>query len=151
VGLPVLRKDFMIDAWQIYESRVMGADCILLIASCLDDAQMKDMEQLAYSLDMAVLVEVHDEAELERALKLKTPLIGINNRNLSTFEVSLETTLTLQAKVPAERILVTESGITTKADVERMRAAGVQSFLVGEAFMRAEDPGYALTGLFGQM
>ena len=151
VGLPVLRKDFMIDAWQIYESRVMGADCILLIASCLDDAQMKDMEQLAHSLDMAVLVEVHDEAELERALKLKTPLIGINNRNLSTFEVSLETTLTLQAKVPAERILVTESGITTKADVERMRAAGVQSFLVGEAFMRAEDPGYALTGLFGQM
>jgi indole-3-glycerol phosphate synthase len=151
VGLPVLRKDFMLDAWQIYESRVMGADCILLIASCLDDAQMKDMEQLAHSLDMAVLVEVHDEAELERALKLKTPLIGINNRNLSTFEVSLETTLTLQAKVPAERILVTESGITSKADVERMRAAGVQSFLVGEAFMRAEDPGYALTGLFGQM
>jgi indole-3-glycerol phosphate synthase len=141
----------MLNAWQIYESRVMGADCILLIASCLDDAQMKDMEQLAHSLDMAVLVEVHDEAELERALKLKTPLIGINNRNLSTFEVSLETTLTLQAKVPAERILVTESGITSKADVERMRAAGVQSFLVGEAFMRAEDPGYALTGLFGQM
>ena len=147
-SLPVLRKDFMIDPYQIYESRVMGADCILLIAACLDDAQMKAMEALAFSLDMAVLVEVHDEAELERALKLKTPLIGINNRNLKTFEVSLDTTLRMISKVPADRILVTESGIATPADVQRLRAAGVNAFLIGEAFMRAEDPGVALAQLF---
>jgi indole-3-glycerol phosphate synthase len=145
--LPVLRKDFMIDAYQIYESRVMGADCILLIAACLDDAQMKALEALALSLDMAVLVEVHDEAELERSLRLKTPLVGINNRNLNTFGVSLDTTLL--GKAPADRLLVTESGIATPADVRRLRDAGVNAFLVGEAFMRAEDPGEALAHLFG--
>ena len=147
--LPVLRKDFMVDPYQIYESRAMGADCILLIAACLDDAQMKDLEAIARSLDMAVLVEVHDGAELERALKLKTELVGINNRNLKTFEVSLDTTLALKAKVPAERILVTESGILTRDDVLRMGAAGVNAFLVGEAFMRAPEPGEALAALFG--
>lgn len=148
-SLPVLRKDFIVDAYQVYESRVMGADCILLIAACLDDAQMKALEALAMSLDMAVLVEVHDEAELERALKLRTPLVGINNRNLNTFEVSLDTTLGLLGKVPADRLLVTESGISTPADVQRMRDAKVNAFLVGEAFMRAEDPGVALAQLFG--
>ncbi|MFN3570706.1 MAG: indole-3-glycerol phosphate synthase TrpC [Polaromonas sp.] len=146
--LPVLRKDFIVDPYQVYESRVMGADCILLIAACLDDAQMKSLEALALSLDMAVLVEVHDRAELERALQLKTPLLGINNRNLQTFEVSLDTTLTLLKDVPADRLLVTESGITTPADVARLREAGVNAFLVGEAFMRAEDPGVALAALF---
>ena len=148
-SLPVLRKDFIVDAYQVYESRVMGADCILLIAACLDDAQMKAFEALARSLDMAVLVEVHDEAERARALQLKTPLIGINNRNLKTFEVSLDTTLGLIAKVPTDRLLITESGITTPADVQRMRAAKVNAFLVGEAFMRADDPGIALAELFG--
>ncbi len=149
-SLPVLRKDFMVDPYQVYEARVMGADCILLIAACLDDAQMRTMEALAMSLDMAVLVEVHDEAELARALQLKTPLIGINNRNLKTFEVSLDTTLGMLAKVPADRLLITESGIATPADVKRLRDAGVNAFLVGEAFMRAEDPGLALAGLFGK-
>ncbi|MDP2452096.1 indole-3-glycerol phosphate synthase TrpC [Polaromonas sp.] len=147
-SLPVLRKDFIIDPYQVYESRVMGADCILLIAACLDDAQMKALEALAFSLDMAVLVEVHDRAELERALQLKTPLLGINNRNLQTFEVSLDTTLGLVKDVPTDRLLVTESGITTAADVARLREAKVNAFLVGEAFMRAEDPGVALAGLF---
>jgi len=146
--LPVLRKDFMVDPYQIYESRAMGADCILLIAACLDDAQMKDLEAIARSLDMAVLVEVHDGAELERALKLKTPLVGINNRNLKTFEVTLDTTLALRPSVPSDRILVTESGIQTRDDVLRMGAAGVNAFLVGEAFMRAPDPGEALAALF---
>ncbi len=148
-ALPVLRKDFMVDPYQVYESRVMGADCILLIAACLDDAQMADMEALALSLDMAVLVEVHDGAELDRALHLKTPLIGINNRNLKTFEVDLNITLSLMARVPEGRLLVTESGITTSTDVQRLRAAGVQAFLVGEVFMRAEEPGVALSELFG--
>ena len=146
--LPVLRKDFMVDPYQIYESRSMGADCILLIAACLDDAQMKDMEAIARGLDMAVLVEVHDGAELERALQLKTPLVGINNRNLKTFEVTLDTTLALRASVPSDRILVTESGILSRDDVLRMGAAGVNAFLVGEAFMRAPDPGEALAALF---
>ena len=146
--LPVLRKDFIVDPYQVYESRVMGADCILLIAACLDDAEMKSLEALALSLDMAVLVEVHDRTELERALKLKTPLLGINNRNLQTFEVSLDTTLGLLKDVPADRLLVTESGVTTPADVARLREAGVNAFLVGEAFMRAEDPGVALAALF---
>ena len=146
--LPVLRKDFMVDAYQVYEARAMGADCILLIAACLDDAQMKSLEALAMSLDMAVLVEVHDRAELERALRRKTPLLGINNRNLKTFEVSLDATLGMLKDVPADRLLVTESGITTAADVQRMRTAGVQAFLVGEAFMRADDPGQALAQLF---
>jgi indole-3-glycerol phosphate synthase len=147
--LPVLRKDFMVDAYQIYESRCMGADAVLLIAACLDDAQMKDMEAIALGLDMAVLVEVHDQAELERALKLKTPLVGVNNRNLKTFEVSLDTTLALRSQVPADRILVTESGIHTRDDVLRMGASGVNAFLVGEAFMRAQEPGEALEALFG--
>ncbi len=146
--LPVLRKDFMVDPWQIYESRAMGADAILLIVACLDDAQMAEMEAIALGLDMAVLVEVHDRAELDRALRLKTPLIGVNNRNLRTFEVSIQTTLDLRAEVPVDRLLVTESGILTRADVQTMRAAGVNAFLVGEAFMRAPDPGMALAELF---
>ena len=146
--LPVLRKDFMVDAYQVYEARVMGADAVLLIAACLDDAQMAELEAVAHSLDMAVLVEVHDNAELARALKLKTPLIGINNRNLRTFEVRLETTLELMQEVPADRILVTESGILSREDVLRMRQAQVHAFLVGEAFMRAPDPGQALADLF---
>ncbi len=146
--LPVLRKDFMVDPYQIYESRAMGADCILLIAACLDDAQMRDLEAIALGLDMAVLVEVHDGAELDRALKLKTPLVGINNRNLRTFEVTLDTTLALRERVPADRLLVTESGILGRDDVQRMRAAGIHAFLVGEAFMRAPDPGLALAELF---
>ncbi|MBV5294824.1 MAG: indole-3-glycerol phosphate synthase TrpC [Curvibacter lanceolatus] len=147
-ALPVLRKDFMIDPYQVYEARVMGADCILLIAAILDDAQMADLEAIARSLDMAVLVEVHDRPELERALRLKTPLVGINNRNLRTFEVSLDTTLGMLADVPADRLLVTESGILGSADVQRMREAHVHAFLVGEAFMRANDPGEALAHLF---
>jgi indole-3-glycerol phosphate synthase len=146
--LPALRKDFMVDAYQVYESRVIGADCVLLIAACLDDAQMADLEAIARSLDMAVLVEVHDREELDRALKLKTPLVGINNRNLRTFEVSLETTLDLVHAVPADRLLVTESGIVSPEDVKRMRDAQVHAFLVGEAFMRAADPGIALSTLF---
>ena len=139
----------MIDAYQIYESRAMGADAVLLIAACLDDAQMRDLEGIAQGLDMAVLVEVHDQTELERALRLKTPLIGINNRNLKTFEVSLDTTLGLHSQVPSDRIVVTESGILTRDDVLRMGAAGVNAFLVGEAFMRAPEPGEALAALFG--
>lgn len=146
--LPVLRKDFLIDPYQVYESRAMGADCVLLIAACLEDAQMAEMEAVARSLDMAVLVEVHDAAELERALRLKTALLGINNRNLRTFEVSLQTTLELQKQVPADKLLVTESGILTPADVKLLRGAGVNAFLVGEAFMRAEEPGLALAKLF---
>jgi indole-3-glycerol phosphate synthase len=146
--LPVLRKDFLIDAYQVYEARAMGADAILLIAACLDDAQMAEMEAVARSLDMAVLVEVHDRAELERALRLKTRLVGINNRNLKTFEVSLQTTLDMLPDVPADRLLVTESGIQTPEDVRRMREAKVNAFLVGEAFMRATEPGEALAKLF---
>jgi indole-3-glycerol phosphate synthase len=147
-ALPVLRKDFMVDPYQVYEARAMGADCILLIAACLDDARMADLEAQALALGMAVLVEVHDSQELDRALRLKTPLIGINNRNLRTFEVTLDTTLSLLPRVPADRLLVTESGILGAADVARMRGAGVHAFLVGEAFMRAADPGTALAQLF---
>ena len=146
--LPVLRKDFMVDAYQVYEARAMGADCILLIAACLDDAQMADLEAVARALGMAVLVEVHDAQELQRALKLKTALLGINNRNLRTFEVSLDTTLAMLPDVPADKLLITESGILARADVQRMRAAHVHAFLVGEAFMRAADPGAALAELF---
>jgi indole-3-glycerol phosphate synthase len=144
----VLRKDFMVDAYQVYEARAMGADCILLIAACLDDAQMADLEACAQELGMAVLVEVHDGAELDRALKLRTPLVGINNRNLRTFEVTLDTTLGLLPRIPADRLLVTESGILSAADVQRMRAAHVHAFLIGEAFMRQPDPGQALATLF---
>ena len=146
--LPVLRKDFMVDAYQLFEARAMGADAILLIAACLDDAQMTDLEAQAHALGMAVLVEVHDGPELTRALLLKTPLVGINNRNLRTFEVTLNTTLDLLASVPAERLLVTESGILGRGDVQRMRDANVHAFLVGEVFMRAPDPGAALAALF---
>ena len=146
--LPVLRKDFMVDAYQIYQSRAMGADAVLLIAACLDDAQLQDFEAIARSLDMAVLVEVHDRAELERALRLKTELVGINNRNLRTFEVSLQTTLDMLQDVPKDRLLVTESGILAPADVQTLRDAGVHAFLVCEAFMRADDPGTALSQLF---
>jgi len=145
--LPVLRKDFLIDPYQVYESRVMGADAILLIAACLDDAQMRDMEAIARDLFMAVLVEVHDAAELERALRLKTSLVGINNRNLRTFEVSLDTTIALKASVPQDKMVITESGIAERADVERMNAAGIHGFLIGEAFMRAPDPGAAMASL----
>jgi indole-3-glycerol phosphate synthase len=147
-SLPVLRKDFMIDEYQVVEARALGADCILLIVACLDDALMADLEAAARALGLAVLVEVHDGAELDRALRLKTPLLGINNRNLRSFEVTLETTLDLLPRVPADRLLVTESGILARADVQRMRAAGVDAFLVGEAFMRAPDPGAALAELF---
>ena len=145
---PILRKDFIIDEYQIIEAKSIGADCILLIAACLDDAQMAEMEAVARSLDMAVLVEVHDRAELDRALKLKTKLVGINNRNLKTFEVSLQTTLDMLPAVPADRLLVTESGILSVDDVKRMREAHVNAFLVGEAFMRANEPGEALAKLF---
>jgi indole-3-glycerol phosphate synthase len=146
--LPVLRKDFIVDPYQIYESRAMGADCILLIAACLDDSQLRDFEDQAVALQMAILIEVHDAHELDRALELKTPLIGINNRNLRTFGVTLETTLNLLPKVPHDRLLISESGIHAANDVARLRSAGVNGFLVGEAFMRAEDPGLALAELF---
>ena len=147
-ALPVLRKDFIVDEYQVFEARVMGADCILLIVACLDDARMADLEACARALGLAVLVDVHDGVELDRALRLRTPLVGINNRNLRTFEVSLDTTISLRSRVPAERLLVTESGVLVRADVQRLRDAGVQAFLVGEAFMRADDPGVALASLF---
>jgi len=148
-ALPVLRKDFMIDSYQLFEARAMGADCILLIAALLDDAALADFEATATALGMGVLVEVHDAAELDRALRLRTPLVGINNRNLRTFEVSLEITLAMRARVPAERLVVSESGIHAPADIARLRAAGIHAFLVGEAFMRAPDPGAALASLLG--
>lgn len=148
-GLPVLRKDFMISEYQIYQARAMGADAILLIAAALTLSQMQALEKLAQQLGMAVLVEVHDGKELDAALKLTTPLIGINNRNLRTFEVTLQTTLDLLARIPAERIVVTESGIFTAADVALMRAHQVHTFLVGEAFMRADNPGKELGVVFG--
>jgi indole-3-glycerol phosphate synthase len=147
-ALPVLRKDFMVDEYQVLEARAMGADCILLIAACLDDAQMADLEAVALAHGMSVLVEVHDRAELHRALRLKTPLLGINNRDLRSFSVTLDTTLGLLDEVPADRLLVTESGILAAEDVARMRGAAVNAFLVGEAFMRADDPGAALAALF---
>jgi indole-3-glycerol phosphate synthase len=152
-ALPVLRKDFTVDAYQIVEARVLGADCILLIVSALDDAQLSSLYREAMAICLDVLVEVHDADELARALALpavegRLPLIGVNNRNLRTFEVSLDTSLALKAAMPAGRALVTESGIATRDDVERMRAAGIDAFLVGESFMREPDPGVALQRLF---
>ena len=153
--LPVLRKDFMVDPYQVYEARAMGADCILLIAACLNDMQMRDLCALAQQLRMAVLVEVHDRVELHRALSLvqiapqpHQVLLGINNRNLRTFEVSLQTTLELLSEIPAGQLLLTESGILAPQDVQTMRAAGVHGFLVGEAFMRVPEPGLELARLF---
>ncbi len=148
-ALPVLRKDFMIDPYQVYEARAMGADCILLIVAALDLEQMRELESLAHTLGMAVLVESHDGEELEAALRLTTPLIGINNRNLRTFETRLETTLDLMRRIPADRVVITESGILAPADVALMRARDVHTFLVGEAFMKAPDPGAELAWLFG--
>ncbi len=147
--LPVLRKDFLIDAYQVFEAAAMGADCVLLIAAALDDARMAELEDCAGRLGLDVLVEVHDGEELERALRLRTPLLGINNRDLRSFETRLEVTLDLLPRIPPGRLVVTESGISTQADVARMRSHGVHAFLVGEAFMRREDPGAALEDLFG--
>jgi len=147
-SLPVLRKDFIVDAYQVLEARAMGADCILLIAAALQPLQMRDLEAYAHSLGLAVLVEVHDRDELEQSLTLKTPLIGVNNRNLRTFETSIETTIGMLDMVPEDRIVVTESGILSRVDVDRLRAMDVQTFLVGEAFMRADDPGTELARMF---
>jgi len=146
--LPVIRKDFLIDAYQVTEARAINADCVLLIVAALDDVQLKDLYAQAVALGMDVLVEVHDRGELERALTLSPMLLGINNRDLRTFDVSLETTTSLLNDIPDDITVVTESGILTAADVARMRTAGVHAFLVGEAFMRADDPGKALQGLF---
>jgi indole-3-glycerol phosphate synthase len=146
--LPVLRKDFIVDAYQVYEARVLGADCVLLIAAALDDVQLSEFAFIAADLGMDVLLEVHDLDELERALPVPARLLGINNRNLKTFDVTLQTTLDLQHAVPADRVLVTESGILAPADVALMRNADVHAFLVGEAFMRQPDPGTALRELF---
>jgi indole-3-glycerol phosphate synthase len=148
--LPVLRKDFTVDSYQVYEARAAGADCILLIVAALDPALMRELEATAHDLGMGVLVEAHDAQELDRALALETPLIGINNRDLRTFETRLETTLDLLARIPAGRLVVTESGILTPADVARMRRQQVGCFLVGEAFMRAQDPGVELGRLFAE-
>jgi indole-3-glycerol phosphate synthase len=148
-GLPALRKDFTVDTYQVFEARAIGADCILLIVAALDRAALLDLEAHAQGLGLGVLVEVHDEKELDLALELRTPLVGINNRNLRTFETRLDTTLGLLERIPADRLVVTESGITTPDDVVRMRANGVHAFLVGEAFMRAPDPGAELGRLFG--
>ena len=147
-ALPVLRKDFTIDPYQVHEARMLGADCILLIVAALSDLQLQELAGLAMQLGMDVLVEVHDIDELKRAIQVPAPLVGINNRSLRTFEVSLETTLSLRDAVPRDRLLVTESGIHTPDDVRRMREAGVHAFLVGEAFMREPDPGAALRRLF---
>ena len=147
-ALPVLRKDFIVDAYQLYEARVLGADCVLLIAAALDDAQLSEYAFIADELGMDVLVEVHDLDELERALPIPARLLGINNRNLKTFEVSLQTTLELKVAVPADRVLVTESGILARADVALMRDNAIHAFLVGEAFMRQPEPGAALRDLF---
>jgi indole-3-glycerol phosphate synthase len=147
-ALPVLRKDFIVDTYQVVEAAAMGADCILLIAAALHDAQMQELEICARQYGLDVLVEVHDRSELDRALLLRTPLIGVNNRNLRTFETRLDTTLALLQAMPAERLVVTESGILERADIIRMRSNGVHAFLVGEAFMRAPDPGAALAGFF---
>ena len=146
--LPVIRKDFMVAPWQVYESRALNADCILLIAACLSRSQMQELEGIAHEIGLDVLVEVHNGEELEDALTLKTPLVGINNRNLHTFEVSLDTTFDLHTRIPADRLTVTESGILTRGDVIAMTDQGIFGFLVGESFMRAEDPGARLRELF---
>ena len=147
-SLPALRKDFTVDEYQVVEARALGADCILLIVAVLDDARLAALEAVARELGMATLIEVHDAGELERALKIATPLIGVNNRKLRTFEVALDTTLDLLPRIPSDRIVVSESGIATPADVARLRSHRVNAFLVGEAFMRAADPGAALAALF---
>ena len=147
-NLPVLRKDFMIDAYQVYEARAMGADCILLIAAAIDLTKMRELESIAHDLGMAVLVEVHNGEELDLALQLDTPLLGINNRNLRSFEVTLDTTLGLLERIPADKIVVTESGIFTSEDVALMRKNNVHTFLVGEAFMRQPEPGVELARVF---
>ncbi len=147
-SLPVIRKDFIVDPYQVYEARAIGADCILLIVSCLEDQQMAELNSLAHALGMDVLVEVHDMDELQRALKLENRLLGINNRNLRSFEVSLQTTLDMLGEIPEETIVVTESGIHTRDDVQLMRRYQVNAFLVGEAFMRADNPGEKLAELF---
>jgi indole-3-glycerol phosphate synthase len=151
VNLPILRKDFMVDEYQIHEARLWGADAILLIVAALSLEAMQHLEQVAQNLGLAVLVESHNQEELELALKLKTPLIGINNRNLKTFDTSLNTTISLKGQIPQERIIITESGILAPQDVSLMQQNGINAFLVGEAFMRAEEPGVALTGLFGEI
>lgn len=148
-SLPVLRKDFLLDPYQVYEARAMGADCVLLIAACLEDALMKDMESIAADLGMAVLLEVHDQSELERALKLRSSLIGINNRDLKSFNVSIGVTLGILDQIPADRIVVTESGVTSTAEAKLLRQAGVNAFLVGEALLRFDDPGKGLSSIFG--
>jgi len=147
-GLPTLRKDFVVDPYQVFEARALGADCILLIAAALDVARMLELEAVSVSLGLGVLVEVHDAAELEVALGLKTPLVGVNNRDLRTFETSLQTTLGLLERIPSDRVVITESGILAREDVALMRRHGVDAFLVGEAFMRADDPGAQLEALF---
>jgi len=149
-GLPALRKDFMMDPYQVYEARAAGADCILLIVAALEFSRMAELEAIALELGMSVLVEVHDSEELDAALKLRTPLLGINNRNLRTFETTLDTTLELLQRVPDSRLVITESGILRPEDVKKMRAHNVHGFLVGEAFMRAADPGVELERLFGK-
>ncbi len=148
-ALPVLRKDFMLEPYQVYEARAMGADCVLLIVAVLEVARMRELEEVAQSLGMAVLAEAHDGAELDRALELKTPLLGINNRNLRTFETALDVTLNLLERIPHDRMVITESGIVKPDDVRRMRERSVNGFLVGEAFMRAADPGAEFARLFG--
>jgi indole-3-glycerol phosphate synthase len=150
-ALPALRKDFVVEPYQVYETRALGADCILLIAAALSAGDMRGLERLAQGLGMAVLVEVHDAAELESALTLRTPLLGINNRDLRSFETRLDTTLELLPRIPSDRLVITESGILAPGDVGRMRDGGVSAFLVGEALMRSPDPGKALLSLFCSM
>lgn len=147
-SLPILRKDFIVEEYQIYEARALGADCVLLIVAALNDAQLHSYAQLAQMLQMDVLLEVHDDKELQRALQVDAPMLGINNRNLRTFEVSLKTTLKLQKKIPANKLIVTESGILNREDVDAMRSKGIHGFLVGEAMMRTPDPGVELKNLF---
>ena len=148
--LPLLRKDFVVDPWQVYESRVMDADCILLIAAALPDTMLRELTEMAIDIGLDVLVEVHNAAELERALQLPTPLVGVNNRDLKSFDTDITTTLQLLPAIPAERLVITESGIRSREDVRRMRAAGVHGFLIGEAFMLADDPGEKLSELFSE-